>query len=262
MSAPDVAKEVGLEDKAAAAPTEGRRASKQEGASGEAAAQAPIGLHIARLSANCAGAWVICKHCEIPYAITDVDIMVGGARTPEHMALNPFGHVPALKNGDFGMGEGSSMMRYVCRKNAAKTEALYPADVEKRSLIDSALDWRLQELYPAIKDVAYPVFGWPGHHGDDKAAAKASLDASLAVLESITDDKFAMKQDGVSIADIAIVTSLTFLEGCGDAGKLSDKVAAYVARVKAACPAIDDVQTNADGGFSTRAYFGTLKKAE
>ncbi|HYG27644.1 MAG TPA: glutathione S-transferase N-terminal domain-containing protein, partial [Caulobacteraceae bacterium] len=49
-----------------------------------------------RRSGNCLKVKWVADYLEIPYEWSDVDVMTGATRTPEFLAVNPAGQVPAV----------------------------------------------------------------------------------------------------------------------------------------------------------------------
>ena len=48
-----------------------------------------------------------------PYERVLTDITSGAQKTPEYLAINPMGKVPALKDGDATMAEAAAIFAYV-----------------------------------------------------------------------------------------------------------------------------------------------------
>lgn len=51
-----------------------------------------------------------------PYERVLVDLATGGQRTPEYLAVNPMGKVPALQDGDATMAEAAAICAYVAER--------------------------------------------------------------------------------------------------------------------------------------------------
>jgi glutathione S-transferase len=68
----------------------------------------------------------------------------GDHRKPEYLARHPFGRVPALEHGDFGLYETQAMLRYVDR--VLPGAGLTPADARAAAKMDQLMnisDWYL-----------------------------------------------------------------------------------------------------------------------
>lgn len=58
-----------------------------------------------------------------PYERVLIDITTGTQKTPEYLAINPMGKVPALKDGDVTIAEASAICAYVAERHHDKNLA-------------------------------------------------------------------------------------------------------------------------------------------
>lgn len=58
-----------------------------------------------------------------PYERVLIDITTGAQKTPEYLAINPMGKVPALKDGDVTIAEASAICAYVAERHHDKNLA-------------------------------------------------------------------------------------------------------------------------------------------
>ena len=72
----------------------------------------------------------------------------GPTDTPEFLALNPFGKVPVVQDGDLAVWESNAVLRYLARRFDAT--ALWPADAAGQSRIDRWMDWASISLTPPL----------------------------------------------------------------------------------------------------------------
>ena len=80
-------------------------------------------------SGNCHKVRMVLEHLRIPYEWREVDIMKGESRTPEFLALNPNGKVPAARLADGRtLAESNAMLVYF-----AEGSALPPDDAFARA---------------------------------------------------------------------------------------------------------------------------------
>ncbi|WP_395541487.1 glutathione S-transferase family protein [Neotabrizicola sp. sgz301269] len=121
--------------------------------------------------------------------------------TPEFLALNPFGKVPVLRDGETVVWESNAVLRYLAGR---KPNALWPADPAGRSLADRWMDWASISLTPPMTRLRKArADGKPGSEADLAAvinAAKA-LDTWLAPRSFLAGEK-------LSLADIAAAPSV------------------------------------------------------
>merc|ERR1711879_473610 len=102
-----------------------------------------------------------------------LDLMSGAHMRPEFLAKNPFHHIPIVEDGDLVIGESCACLRYLAMKYKPE---LYPVkDVAKCGMIDFACESFANDVYPKIKDVIYPIFGFAPPPADQ---AKANAEAA------------------------------------------------------------------------------------
>lgn len=67
----------------------------------------------------------------VAYELVEVDILTGAAHSPEHLARQPFGKVPALSHDGFILYETFTIIRYI--DEAFPGPSLQPADAKARA---------------------------------------------------------------------------------------------------------------------------------
>jgi len=180
------------------------------------------------------------------------DLMSGAHMKPEFLAMNPFHHIPTLKDGDFTIGESNACLRYLAM---AYKPAYYPvADAATCGWIDFAMESFVGDVYPKWSEVVYPVLGFTGPAEDMPKAveqAKAITDTWTA---HFLKGKF-VNGDSLSIADFKIAPFLfLFVQpGIEKQGFVaSDRVKQYVEDFCAATSASDMMKSA--GGYSLREF--------
>jgi glutathione S-transferase len=123
----------------------------------------------------------------LPVTERIVDMMKGEHKSPEYLAINPCGQVPALTDGEFKMTESSAILKYLAaRFNAPE----YPTQLEDRARVDAAMDWFNTNFYRDFGyGLLYPQI-FPHHkRPSDEAQAvhvawgKEKTKAALQVLD-------------------------------------------------------------------------------
>jgi len=118
----------------------------------------------------------------------------------EFLAVNPFGQIPAVKDGEFSMAESNAILRYLAQKHAPE---LYPKGAKVRGLIDFAMDRFSSVLYKDAVAVIYPSLGFGASPSDAEAAGKACTENLEQFCEVFLKSKF-VAGDSLSIADYKI----------------------------------------------------------
>lgn len=125
----------------------------------------------------------------------------GPTDTPEFLALNPFGKVPVVQDGDLAVWESNAVLRYLARRFDAT--ALWPADAAGQSRIDRWMDWASISLTPPLTRLRKARAAGKGDDADLPAIVTgfALLDQQLARHDFITGPE-------LSLADITAAPSV------------------------------------------------------
>jgi glutathione S-transferase len=138
-----------------------------------------------------------------PYERVLIDITKGAQKTPEYLAINPMGKVPALRDGEATLAEAAAICAYVTERYPQAKLAPPPGD----PLRARYLYWLFFApgcIEPAMVQLATKIEMSPVAAGwGDAQRVFDVLDAALAKGPWILGETF-------SAADIAIGSSLNF----------------------------------------------------
>lgn len=142
-----------------------------------------------------------------------VDLKNGEQKTPDYLAINPYGKVPALVDGDFKLSEGNAILRYLARR---ENSPLYGGDVQSQAVIDQWMDFIVQHIRVNIARVQFnrvlaPMFG--------RESDQASIDLGLEFLAQnmpqvetqLSETNFLCGPD-MTLADIVLLAALEPLD--------------------------------------------------
>jgi glutathione S-transferase len=161
--------------------------------------------------------------------------------------------------------ESCAVMMYLASREGR--DDLYPTDLARRAMVDSANFYTLSILYPLLTRATYPRLGFSGYPGevstsdasdDEKETARKSAQEALPRILDVypafygTDTGFIGGGDGPSIADIRLAATLEFL-AVTDTG-LPDWAKDYVQRVESA---LGDAYSEPAG--DVRGYIAQVK---
>jgi glutathione S-transferase len=134
------------------------------------------------------------------------NLMEGAHMKPEFLAMNPFHHIPTVKDGNYCIGESLACLRYLALKYAPEC---YPVqDPCRCGMIDFACESFAGEVYKKIgPEVIYPVFGFAGPPADQAKSNKESTEALDTWMKHFVTGRFVCS-DQVSIADFKAVPFL------------------------------------------------------
>jgi glutathione S-transferase len=164
---------------------------------------------------------------------------MGGNRTDEYRAFQPFGKIPAFEHGDFRLYETQAILRYVDR--VAPEPALTPSDIRRAARMDQLLNiadcYVSQQVSGAIAfpRLIAPRFGIPV---DETAVPAAMPAARLAIGEvaRLLGDQPYLTGDALSLADLHLASHLSFLPQFDEGRELLEphaNLAGWIARMDA-----------------------------
>ncbi|CAG9316208.1 unnamed protein product [Blepharisma stoltei] len=178
----------------------------------------PIRIHGLNLSPPCRIVMIFCKLHNIPYELVVVDLTKGEHKSPEFLAINPYGQVPAITHGSFSLGECGAIIYYLAE--AFHTDSQwFPSNPQLRAIINSSLHWHhtntMKALTPYLfeKIVGPRFFGRPQITVEKEAEVTANLDAFLRRIDTIFESGvYIARTSSPTIADILLFSYLSQLE--------------------------------------------------
>ena len=104
-------------------------------------------------------------------------------KSPAFLAVNPNGHIPSLKDGDFVLHESLAINLYLARKHGGP---LAPRDVQEEGLTAMWSLWAATECESHALNLTYHLAAYPPEKRDARLveAALAALPAPFAVLDA------------------------------------------------------------------------------
>lgn len=147
----------------------------------------------------------------IDYEPVTVDLAKGAHKTPEYLALNPYGRVPTLVEGDFVLYESTAILNYLEARHPEP--ALVPADAQARALVDMHMKLCDLQLSPWSGKILFPKRFLPEDRWDREAMEKASAEIGkhLEIVARELGDNDYLMGNQLSLADICYAPTLEFL---------------------------------------------------
>jgi glutathione S-transferase len=129
--------------------------------------------------------------------------------------LNPNNKLPVLHDGEFSLTESCAIMQYLADRTHGQT--LYPDNIQIRADINRWMFWAVQHFAPPISVFCFEHIwkGLIGKGGPDAAELeRAGLQVAqfAAVLEQHLAGREWVVGDQLSLADLALAPSLTYIE--------------------------------------------------
>ena len=168
-------------------------------------------LYVNQLSPNSRKVTAVAAHLGLDIETHVVDLGKGENRTPEFLAINPNGKIPALTDGDFSLWESDAIMAYLC----SKTDTTLWPKTNARYDIQRWMNWELAHWGRWISSYGFETF-LRGMFGLGEPDQKAMEEAAkfIAKFGTVLDDHLAKADylvgDTATIADFAVASHLTY----------------------------------------------------
>jgi glutathione S-transferase len=157
-----------------------------------------------------------------------IDLSKGEQRKPEYLAVNPFGRVPTLVDGELKLWESHAILAYL----GEKTGKLWPATAAGRA---DALRWLFflaQHISPSATDLAFNRIAAKllGIQGDEDAIARGekALPGVIAIIEGQLANGKWMLGNEFTLVDCDYTPVLNVIEKAGFNYRDFPKVQAYL----------------------------------
>lgn len=131
--------------------------------------------------------------------------------TPEFLKINPQHTIPTLVDNDFSIWESRAILGYLVEKYG-KNDSLYPKDPKTRAVVNQRLYFDMGTLYQRFFEFFVPQF-MLGQPADPEKLKK--VHEALAFLDGFLAKTKYAAADKATIADYALIASITTLETAG-----------------------------------------------
>ncbi|XP_060791623.1 glutathione S-transferase theta-1b [Neoarius graeffei] len=177
-------------------------------------------LYLDLLSQPCRSVYIFAKKNNIQFEYKELSLMAGAHYTEEFGKVNPIRKVPAIRDGNFCLGESIAILQYLVEKYGTP-DHWYPADVQKRAQVNEYLSWQhtamrfhgsrmfwLKLMIPKVLGVEVPK-----EKMDD---ATEDLNNSLKLLEEkFLQDRAFIAGEKISLADLVAIVEIMQPVGVG-----------------------------------------------
>ncbi len=139
-----------------------------------------------------------------------VPTAVAQAKSPEHLKLNPNGHIPVLEDDGYVIWESMAINLYLAEKYGQGK--LWPADAQGHGRAYQWSFWAITEVEGHLITILRNRVMAPPEQRDEKAAQAASdaLKAPLKVLDDALKGKEYLLGNSFSIADLNVAAVWSF----------------------------------------------------
>lgn len=140
-----------------------------------------------------------------------LEMAKGAHKSPEYLALNPYGRVPTIEEDGFVLYESAAILNYL--EATRPTPPLTPADPRQRALVDMHMKLCDIQMGRYTGVIVFPRRFLPKEKWDHAAmdAAKAEIEKHIAMLEKHLTGKRYLVAEQFTLADLCYLTLLQFL---------------------------------------------------
>ncbi|KAJ8286450.1 hypothetical protein GJAV_G00039380 [Gymnothorax javanicus] len=194
-------------------------------------------LYLDLWSQPCRSVFIFAKRNNIPFTFKKISLFEGEHHGEEFGKITMIRKVPAIRDGDFTLGESIAILTYMAEKYRTP-DHWYPADVQKRARVNEYLSWQhtamrmhglkifwLKLLIPKIMGTEMPK--------EKMDSAMEDLEGSLKLMEEkFLQDRPFIAGDQISLADLVAIVEIMQPVGSGiDVFAGRPKLAAWRGRI-------------------------------
>ncbi|KAL6597737.1 hypothetical protein ACP70R_046542 [Stipagrostis hirtigluma subsp. patula] len=148
---------------------------------------APVKVFGPAMSTNVARVLVCLEEVGAEYEVVNIDFQAMEHKSPEHLARNPFGQIPAFQDGDIVLFESRAIAKYVLRKysKSAGVDLLREGDLKEAAMVDVWTEVEAHTYNPALSPVVYECLIYPAMRGvpTNQKVVEESLEKLKKVLD-------------------------------------------------------------------------------
>ncbi|KAF8214800.1 glutathione S-transferase [Mycena galopus ATCC 62051] len=143
---------------------------------------------------------------QVPFELVPIDMQAKEHKTPQFLAMHPFGQVPVIDDDGFIVYESRAICRYIAEKYPDQGPDLLPGGLKKRSLVEQLASVESATFHPSVSLVAREAL-WKKRQGlavDQAVVDQALVDLKekLAVYDVILSKSKFLAGDEFTLADL------------------------------------------------------------
>lgn len=137
------------------------------------------------LSPNVFRPLLAAKHFGVEVELAAVDLRQGEHKSPDYRAINPFGRIPALSDGEFSLFESVAISQYLA---STRPGPAWPEDIRVRARISSWMSWGIAHLARGVVLVQFnrlvkPMLGMGDPDPAEIATGEAIVAQEMGIVE-------------------------------------------------------------------------------
>ena len=188
-----------------------------------------ITLYDMPLALNCYKVRLLLSLLGVEYRREPIDLLEGKHKTPEFLAINPFGQLPVLREGEIVLRDSQAILVWIARKYG--NDSWMPSDPDQEALVNAWLSAAAYEIRLGPYDARLAkLFPWLCVNAD---TVRERSDLALGLFNDRLAGRDWIALDHPTVADVAAFPAIS---QCGD-GDVSldgyDAIEAWVGRFRA-----------------------------
>ena len=188
-----------------------------------------ITLYDMPLALNCYKVRLLLSLLGVEYRREPIDLLEGEHKTPEFLAINPFGQLPVLREGDIVLRDSQAILVWIARKYG--NDSWMPSDPDEEALVNAWLSAAAYEIRLGPYDARLAkLFPWLCVNAD---TVRERSDVALGLFNDRLTSRDWIALDHPTVADVAAFPAIS---QCGD-GDISldgyDAIETWMARFRA-----------------------------
>ena len=140
-----------------------------------------------------------------------IPVEVAKAKTPEHLKLNPNGHIPVLDDDGLILWESMAINLYLAEKYGKNS--LWPATVEAHAMTYQMSFWGMTEIEPNLITLLRHRIFYPPEQRNEQVAQQATeaLKAPFKVLDDRLKGRDYILGKEFTIADLNVAAIMSYV---------------------------------------------------
>ncbi|CAB3805785.1 glutathione S-transferase family protein [Paraburkholderia fynbosensis] len=188
----------------------------------------PIRLYTTLLSGHGHRVKLFLSLLDLPFEVVELNMKAGDNRKPDYLALNPFGQVPTIQDGELTLFDSNAILVYLAKRYG--DASWLPDDAPGAAAVQRWLSLAAGQIaYGPCAARLVTVFGAPNDHQTAKNIAVKLFDV---IEQELADKPFAVGNH-VTIADIAAHTYIAHAPEGGVSLQAYPNIRAWLRRVEA-----------------------------
>ncbi len=182
------------------------------------------------ISFNSRRVWIALLEKQVDFELIDVNL--GGDQfKPEFLEMNPFHHIPVLKDGDFSVIESLAILDYIEAKYPEPS--LLPKDPKSIAIVRMVEMVTINELVPKIRPLIQEAMGFSKQDEKTLKQAKENVGKVLTYFEKLLDNRSYFVENQLTLAEVVAGSVIPIFPNFGISIKEYPNITAWIKHLMA-----------------------------